>query len=202
MKQQTLDIINICKGNTKYYSTYNESVNGDIAYGIKAYIADVCGTEVKYINSDELNNILLEAATDLGKSLTQKETHIFMQKCLKSFAQDNENFAESICGLFHATQVYGNKGYVNGFDERLHKLDRDEFKEEPTFEEILEEILESDTLEQIKKYGHLIFIDVHFDDVGQEIEITIFEYHNKIYLIKYVDEECVMFDNITPCKEE
>lgn len=123
MGQRTLNIIYICKGNTKYWNGVRKE--HDIYDAIRNYMAD----KYMYKYSDyDISNLLYEAMTDY---LDYCDKPSFFMLCLKD-VMDRRGYDiyYSIAIVFRAyTQVMdGNGNYVNGFDDRLHKLDREEIK--------------------------------------------------------------------------
>ena len=121
MDQRTLDIIHICKGNTKYNIPY-ESVYRHI----REYMADECMVRPDYYADGDIDYVLWEAMKDY---LDHCDKPSFFMWCLKD-AMDRYNWEiyPAIAVVFGAyTQVKDNNGnYVNGFDDRLHKLDKEE----------------------------------------------------------------------------
>ena len=124
MEQRTLNIINICKGNTKYYGLYDDI---DMIEAIKQYMADECAYKAEWYTDREISNIIYEAVKDY---IDHCDKPSFFLSCLQE-VMDRRN-----CDIFYAmlivfcayTQVkdgYGN--YVNGFDDRIHALDKEEF---------------------------------------------------------------------------
>lgn len=61
MTQRTLNIINICKGNTKYKHLFD---NKPMLDAIKEYMAEECGCEIEWYTEKEMLNIMLDAMYD------------------------------------------------------------------------------------------------------------------------------------------
>lgn len=61
----------------------------------------------------------------------------------------------------------------------------------------LQEALESPILTEVERYGYCHYYD-EFDNDGFKIKISIYELDGKTYIIKYVNDECTMFRDITP----
>lgn len=117
MKQRTLNIIYICKGHTKYW-------NGVKTYydAIRNYMADECDYQAEWYTDSDISNILYEAIKDYFDYCDKPS---FLMFCLKD-VMDRCN-----CDIYHAipivfsayTQIKDDNGnYVNGFDDRIHKL--------------------------------------------------------------------------------
>lgn len=123
MEQRTLDIIHICKGNTKY------SVGTKTYYdAIRKYMAAECMFKPEWYSDYMIANIVYEAMKDYIDHCNKPSFFMF---CLKD-AMDRHNcdIYHAICSVFNAyTQVKDDDGnYINGFDDRLHRLDKEEFK--------------------------------------------------------------------------
>jgi hypothetical protein len=65
-----------------------------------------------------------------------------------------------------------------------------------SIDELLEEILNADTIPDIVNYGKCIRKKDFVDEVGNEVEVAMYEYNSKTYISQYVNGECVMFDDI------
>lgn len=116
MDQRTLNIIYICKGNTKY------SKNDTIYNGIRRYMAEECDMKPSDYTDTDIGNILWEAMSDY---LDHCDKPSFFMWCLKDVMRRHDwDVYHAIAVVFSAyTQVRGNNGeYVNGFDDRIHKL--------------------------------------------------------------------------------
>ena len=122
MQQRTLNIIHICKGNTKY------SKNDSVYKAIRRYMAEECMVEPDYYTDKDIDDILWEAMKDY---LDHCDKPSFFMWCLKDVMNRHDwELCPAIAVVFSAyTQVKdGNGNYVNGFDDRLHNLDKEEFK--------------------------------------------------------------------------
>ena len=121
MEQRTLDIIHICKGNTKY------SRNDTIYNAIRKYMAEECMVNSDYYTDEDISLILYEAMSDY---LDHCDKPSFFMWCLKDvMRKHNWDMYHAIAVVFSAyTQVRDDNGYVNGFDDRLHRLDKEELK--------------------------------------------------------------------------
>ena len=64
------------------------------------------------------------------------------------------------------------------------------------FEKILEEVSNSPILSEVEEYGYRHFDESYINDIGDEIKIIINELNGKIYLLRYVNEKCVMFKEL------
>lgn len=69
---------------------------------------------------------------------------------------------------------------------------------EKSFKKIWGEVLNDNTLSEVEEYGYVMFGEEYTNEIGQKIKITIYELEGKTYLIRYVDENCVQFRDITP----
>ncbi len=122
MEQRTLDIIRICKGNTKYS-------NNDLIYnGIRRYMAEECMVEPDYYTDEDIGNILWDAMEDYLDHCN-KPSHFMW--CLRDVMRiHNWDIYHAIAVVFGPyTRVKDDNGnYVNGFDDRIHRLDREELK--------------------------------------------------------------------------
>lgn len=65
------------------------------------------------------------------------------------------------------------------------------------FMAVLQEALESPILSEVEKYGHCHLCKSYSNQKGNEIKISVLEFKARIYIIKYVDGECVRFEDIT-----
>lgn len=70
-----------------------------------------------------------------------------------------------------------------------------------TFEEALEEALNSPILTEVERDGTVLIMDDYKNRVGAKIVIWIYKYKSRIYYIRYVNEECTVFTDLT-AKEE
>lgn len=65
------------------------------------------------------------------------------------------------------------------------------------FEELLEEVLNSDTLTEVEKLGHCLHTESYHNDAGQCVSVSIKKFNSKIYLIRYIDKKCVCFSKLS-----
>ena len=123
MEQRTLNIINIVKGNTKYL-TYDG--NTDMIEAIKQYMADECAYKVEWYTEKDMFDILYNAMLDYLDHCDKPS--YFMRRLGDVMRGRMDNIVLDIAVTLSLTQVQDVDGYVNGFDDRLHKLDREELK--------------------------------------------------------------------------
>ena len=123
MKQRTLNIIYICKGNTKYWNGVRK--DHDLYDAIRNYMADECMYEY---SDDDISSLLYGAIADY---LDHCDKPSFFMECLRDVMdRRGHDMYYSIAIVFRAyTQVKDDDGnYVNGFDDRIHALDREAHK--------------------------------------------------------------------------
>ena len=124
MKQRTLNIINIVKGNTKYL-TYDD--NTDMIEAIKQYMADECAYEAEWYTDKDMLSIIYDAMRDYLDHCDKPS--FFMWELKEVLMIDAKNLPLRIAIALSLQQVRDDNGnYVNGFDDRLHKLDKEELK--------------------------------------------------------------------------
>jgi hypothetical protein len=123
MEQRTLNIINIVKGNTKYL--YHNG-NTDTIEAIKQYMADECAYKAEWYTEKDMLDIMYDAMRDYLDHCDKPS--FFMWELKEVFMGDTENLPLRIAIALSLQQVRDDNGYVNGFDDRLHKLDREELK--------------------------------------------------------------------------
>lgn len=121
MEQRTLDVIHICKGNTKYgryQSVYD---------GIRHYMADDIGVDPNYYTDQDVSDDLWEAMKDYLDHCDKPS--FFMWNLKDVMDHYNWDVYHAIAVVFSSrTQVRHNGNYINGFDDRLHRLDKEELK--------------------------------------------------------------------------
>ena len=122
MEQRTLNIINICKGNTKYYGIYDDI---DMLEGIKQYMADECAYRAEWYTDGDMLIIMYEAMLDYLDHCNKPS--VFMRR-LNDVHMRVENEAMKIAIALSLVQVRDDNGYVNGFDDRIYALDREKHK--------------------------------------------------------------------------
>ena len=123
MEQRTLNIINILKGNTKYYGVYDDV---DAIEAIKQYMADECAYKVEWYTEKDMFDILYTAMLDYLDHCDKPS--FFMRKLGDVLMRDSTDLPLRIAIALSLVQVQDINGYVNGFDDRLHKLDKEELK--------------------------------------------------------------------------
>lgn len=121
MEQRTLNIINIVKGNTKYL-TYDD--NTDMIEAIKQYMADECAYKAEWYTDRDMFDILYNAMLDYLDHCDKPS--FFMRKFGDVLMRDSTNLPLRIAIALSLVQVQDVNGYVNGFDDRLNKLDKGE----------------------------------------------------------------------------
>lgn len=121
MEQLTLDIIKICKGNTKY------NKDGRVYDAIRNYLADEYDNKPESYTDGEISYFLWEAMKDYLDHCDKPS--FFMWNLKDVMDKYNWDMYQAIAVVFSSrTQVRNDGNYVNGFDDRLHKLDREELK--------------------------------------------------------------------------
>lgn len=121
MEQRTLNIINIVKGNTKYL-TYDGSTS--MIEAIKQYMADECAYKAEWYTDKEMFDILYNAMLDY---LDHCDTPSFFMRRLGDVMRGRmDSITSDIAVTLSLVQVQDVDGYVNGFDDRIHRLDKEE----------------------------------------------------------------------------
>ena len=124
MEQRTLNIINIVKCNTKYLSFDD---NTDMLDAIKQYMADECLYKAEWYTDKDMLDIMYDAMRDYLDHCDKPS--FFMWELKDVLMKDVENLPLRIGIALSLVQVKDDNGnYVNGFDDRLHKLDREELQ--------------------------------------------------------------------------
>ena len=122
MEQRTLNIINICKGNTKYNK-------GGLVYdAIRDYMAEDNMVDACYYSHYDVSLELYNAMRDY---LDHCDKPSFFMWCLQNVMhKHNWDMYHAIAVVFSVyTQVKDSNGnYVNGFDDRISALDKEEYK--------------------------------------------------------------------------
>lgn len=62
----------------------------------------------------------------------------------------------------------------------------------------LQQAIDSTILTQVEEYGYCHYYDEFTRNYGFKITIAIYELEGKTYFVKYVDDVCTMFKDITP----
>jgi hypothetical protein len=123
MEQRTLNIINILKGNTKYYGIYDDV---DAIEAIKQYMADECAYRAEWYTERDMLNILYNAMLDYLDHCDKPS--YFMRRLSDVMRGRFDTITQDIAIALTLVQVQGVSGYVNGFDDRIHALDKEEIK--------------------------------------------------------------------------
>ena len=66
------------------------------------------------------------------------------------------------------------------------------------FEESLQSALNAKTIDEVENYGYCQLQEDYINDGGQTINIKIYELEGRVYFLRYVDNTCVRFGDITP----
>jgi hypothetical protein len=125
MEQRTLNIINILKGNTKYYSFLYDDM--DALESIKQYMADECAYEVEWYTDKDMFDIVYEAMLDYLDHCDKPS--FFMRRLGDVMRGRLDCITRDIAIALTTVSVKDRNGnYINGFDDRIHALDREEHK--------------------------------------------------------------------------
>lgn len=119
MEQRTLDIINICKGNTKY------SKNDHVYNSIRRYMAEECMMNPNDYTDEDISWILWEA---MSNYLDHCDKPSYFMWLLKDVMRRHDwDVCHALPIIFSAYTCVrdGNGNYINGFDDRLHRLDKE-----------------------------------------------------------------------------
>lgn len=65
------------------------------------------------------------------------------------------------------------------------------------FKSALDEALKSVTLDQVEKHGKCIMIEEYINGVGQTVKAMVYAYNSRLYSVRYVEDVCSMFKDIT-----
>ena len=120
MDQRTLNIINILKGNTKYYRLYEDM---DAIESIKQYMADECAYKVEWYTEKDMFDIIYDAMLDYLDHCDKPS--YFMRQLGDVMRGRLDSITRDIAIALTLVQVRDNNNYVNGFDDRIHALDRE-----------------------------------------------------------------------------
>lgn len=125
MDQRTLNIINICKGNTKYCGIDDDM---DIIEAIKQYMAEECVYRSEWYTDANMYEIMYEAMLDYLDHCDKPSS--FMRRLTDIVSRHKPNEMAMCIGIALAlVRVRDSNGnYVNGFDDRIHALDKEELK--------------------------------------------------------------------------
>lgn len=72
----------------------------------------------------------------------------------------------------------------------------------PNYEAKPKTSLNGVTLAELHEYGYCHYEDELHLESGAKITVSVYELDNKTYLIKYVDDECVMLRDITATRRQ
>ncbi len=121
LKQRTLNIINILKGNTKYHGLYDCT---DGVEAVKQYMADECAYNVEWYTDADMFEIMYDAMLDYLDHCDKPS--FFMRRLGDVMGERTDITTIDIAVALALVQVRDKNGnYINGFDDRLHKLDRE-----------------------------------------------------------------------------
>ena len=123
MEQRTLNIINILKGNTKYYRLYEDM---DAIESIKQYMADECAYKVEWYTEKDMFDIIYDAMLDYLDHCDKPS--YFMRQLGEVMRGRLDSITRDIAIALTLVQVRDNGNYVNGFDDRIHALDKEGVK--------------------------------------------------------------------------
>ena len=119
MEQRTLDIIYLCKHRSnKYWYGANDCLDA-----IKNYIAEDCMLEVEWLSDRDMLDIMYDVMRDYLDHCDKPS--FFMWQLKDVLLRDSENLPLRIAVTLSLVQVRDNGAYVNGFDDRLHRLDKE-----------------------------------------------------------------------------
>ena len=120
MEQRTLNIINICKGNTTYWG-------GRYYDSIRNYMAAECAYRPEWYTDADISHFLWEALKDYIDHCDKPSFVLWgLEEIMR---RDNCDVYHAIPWVFLEAQVRdSNLNYVNGFDDRICKLDKEELK--------------------------------------------------------------------------
>lgn len=120
MEQRTLNIINVCKGHSKYWEGTEDTLQA-----VKNYMADECGCKVEWYTEKQITDIMYTAMKDYIDCCDKPS--FFLYNLERVHVSDPSNLTERIAFAFSIVEVRDKEGnYINGFDERLNKLDKNE----------------------------------------------------------------------------
>ena len=66
------------------------------------------------------------------------------------------------------------------------------------FERALDRALKADTLTEVVEHDDCLFQEVYTNECGQRISVHLYAYKGKTYVVRYVDDVCVSFFDVTP----
>lgn len=128
MEQRTMNIINVCKGNTKYSKNAYDHIEA-----IKAYMSDECMYKVEWYTDEQIENIITTAFKDYLDACDKPSYFIYL---IEGVIRTHNyilpepykiTMINAICIAFSLVQIRDWTGesfhYINGFDDRIKKLD-------------------------------------------------------------------------------
>ena len=122
MEQRTLNIIYLCKHHSnKYWDGVYSPIDA-----IKNYMADECAYEAEWYTDSDMLDIMWYAMLDYLNHCDRPSA--FMWQLKNVIGVEPNNLPERIAIAFSLVQVRNDGNYINGFDDRLHRLDKEEFK--------------------------------------------------------------------------
>ena len=122
MSQRTLNIIYICKHPYhKYWDNANSRTDA-----IKNYMADECGIRARWYSYRAILDIMWTAMLDYLDHCDMPSEFMWQLHNVIGVAPDN--VPERIAVALALVRVKFDGNYVNGFDDRLYALDREEHK--------------------------------------------------------------------------
>lgn len=113
MEERTLEIIAVCKGNTRYDS------NQGLVDAVKNYMSDNCMCEKKWYTDSLMEEILREAFYDF---IDVCDRPSYFLRRLEEVKWISPNLSDRICMVFQTTQVLEDHVYVNGFNADYEKI--------------------------------------------------------------------------------
>ena len=118
MEQRTLNIINVCKGHSKYWEGAKDTLQA-----VKNYMAEECGCEIEVYTEKVITDIMYTAMKDYLDCCDKPS--FFLYNLERVIVSNPNNLAERIAHAFSIVTVRDKEGnYINGFDERLNSLDK------------------------------------------------------------------------------
>lgn len=122
MDQRTLNIIYLCKRHShKYWDGANNCIDA-----IKNYMADECAYEAEWYTDKDMLDIMYDAMKDYLDHCDKPSAFMWQ---LKDVHLQEENLPLRIAIALSLVQVRDDNGYVNGFDDRIHALDKEELND-------------------------------------------------------------------------
>ena len=113
MDKRTLEIIAICKGNTRYDSELC------LVDAVKNYMSDRCMYEKRWYTYGQIENVLKEVFYDFI-DVCDRPSYFLRQ--LEELKWISPNLADRICMVLQETQVVEGHLYINGFDANYKNI--------------------------------------------------------------------------------